>query len=50
MAMGLSPSNATDKVSLMTKRQIWLNVAGLGVLVALLGLAYWLNTWSRAVL
>jgi hypothetical protein len=38
MAMGLSPSNATDKVSLMTKRQIWQNLGGLGVLIALLGL------------
>ena len=33
----------------MTHRQIWLNLGGLGVLIALLGLAYWLNTGARAV-
>jgi len=29
-------------------RRIWLNLGGLGVLIALLGLAYWLNTGPRA--
>lgn len=33
----------------MIRKQISLNLGGLGVLVALLGLAYWLNTGSRAV-
>lgn len=33
----------------MTKRQIWLRLGGLGLLIALLGLAYWLITGSRAV-
>lgn len=33
----------------MTSRQIWLNLGGLGLLIALLGLAYWLNTGARAV-
>jgi len=33
----------------MTHRQIWLNLSGLGLLIALLGLAYWLNTGARAV-
>jgi len=49
MAMGLSPSNATDKVSLMTRRQTWLNVGGLEVLIALLELACWLNTGEQAM-
>jgi len=31
------------------QRQIWLNLGGLGVLIALLGLAYWLNTGFREV-
>jgi hypothetical protein len=33
----------------MMQRQIWLNLGGLGVLIALLGLAYWLNAGARAV-
>ncbi|MBU6435706.1 MAG: hypothetical protein KJS98_20555 [Nitrospirae bacterium] len=33
----------------MTPKQIWLNLGGLGVLIALLGVAYWLNTGARAV-
>ncbi|MEO6545113.1 MAG: hypothetical protein ABIP05_13845, partial [Nitrospiraceae bacterium] len=33
----------------MTSRQIWLNLGGLGALIALLGLTYWLNTGARAV-
>lgn len=33
----------------MTKRQIWLNLGGLGVLMALLGLVYWQHTGIRAV-
>lgn len=33
----------------MTQRQIWLNLGGLGVLIGLLALVYWLNTGSRAV-
>ena len=33
----------------MTHRQIWLNLGGLGALIALLGLTYWLHTGSRAV-
>jgi|CXWL01.1.fsa_nt_gi HEAT repeat protein len=33
----------------MTQKQIWLNLGGLGVLIALLGLAYWVNTGARAV-
>ena len=33
----------------MTHKQIWLDFAGLELLIALLGLAYWLNTGSRAV-
>lgn len=33
----------------MTYRQIWLNLGGLGVLIALLGLVYWFNTGARAV-
>lgn len=33
----------------MTQRQIWLNLGGLGVLIGLLTLVYWLNTGQRAV-
>lgn len=33
----------------MTRRQISLNLSGLGMLIALLGLVYWLNTGARAV-
>jgi len=33
----------------VTYRQIWLNLGGLGDLVALLRLAYWLNTGAQAV-
>jgi hypothetical protein len=33
----------------MTKRQIWLNLDGLKVLIALLRIAYWANTGQRAV-
>ena len=33
----------------MTNKQIWLNIGGLGLLIALLGLVYWLNTGARAV-
>jgi hypothetical protein len=33
----------------MTHKQIWQNLGGLGVLIALLELAYWLSTGSRAV-
>lgn len=33
----------------MTHRQIWLNLGGLGVLIALLGLIYWQHTGPRAV-
>lgn len=33
----------------MTKRQIWLNLGGLGLLIALLGLVYWQHTGERAV-
>ena len=33
----------------MTRNQIWLNLEELGVLIALLELAYWLSTGSRAV-
>lgn len=33
----------------MTRIQIWLNLSGLGVLIALLGLTYWLHTGPRAV-
>ena len=33
----------------MTSRQIWLNLGGLGLLISLLGLVYWLNTGARAV-
>jgi len=32
----------------MTPRQIWLSLGELGVLIALLELAYWLNTGARA--
>lgn len=32
----------------MTQKQIYMNLGGLGVLVALLGLVYWLNTGARA--
>lgn len=31
------------------QKHIWLNLGGLGVLVALLGLVYWVNTGARAV-
>lgn len=33
----------------MTRIQIWLNLSGLGVLIALLGFTYWLHTGPRAV-
>jgi|CXWL01.1.fsa_nt_gi HEAT repeat protein len=33
----------------MTQKKIWLNLGGLGLLIALLGLVYWLNTGARAV-
>jgi hypothetical protein len=33
----------------MTSHEIWLNLGGLGVLIALLELAYWLNNGARAV-
>ncbi len=33
----------------MARKQIWLNLGGLGVLIALLGLIYWLHTGARAV-
>lgn len=33
----------------MPRRQIWLNLAGLGVLIAILGVVYWLHTGARAV-
>jgi HEAT repeat protein len=33
----------------MTRRQIWLHLSGLGVLIVLLGLIYWLHTGVRAV-
>ena len=33
----------------MTHKHVWLNLGGLGVLITLLELAYWLNTGSRAV-
>lgn len=33
----------------MTQLQIWLNLGGLGVLIALPALVYWLNTGERAV-
>jgi hypothetical protein len=33
----------------MTQRQIRLHLGGLGLLIALLGLVYWLNTGARAV-
>lgn len=33
----------------MTHKQIWKNLRGLGLLIALLGLTYWLNTGARAV-
>jgi hypothetical protein len=33
----------------MTSRQLWLNLGGLGVLIALMELAYWLNTGARTV-
>ncbi|MDH4186010.1 MAG: HEAT repeat domain-containing protein [Nitrospira sp.] len=33
----------------MTRRQIWFNLAGLGLVIALMGLVYWLNTGARAV-
>jgi hypothetical protein len=33
----------------MTHKQIWQNLGGLGALIALLELAYWLSTGSRAV-
>ena len=33
----------------MTNRHIWLNLGGLGLMIALLGLVYWLNTGARAV-
>lgn len=33
----------------MSTRSIWLNLGGLGLLIALLGLVYWTNTGVRAV-
>lgn len=33
----------------MSLRQIWLNLAALGALIALLGIIYWQNTGARAV-
>ena len=33
----------------MTQKHIWLNLGGLGVLIALMGLVYWLHTGARAV-
>jgi len=33
----------------MTHKQIWLNLGGLGVLIALLGIVYWQHTGPRAV-
>jgi HEAT repeat protein len=33
----------------VTRKQIWLNLAALGVLIALLGLIYWQHTGARAV-
>ncbi len=33
----------------MAPRHIWLNLGGLGLLIALLGLVYWMNTGARAV-
>lgn len=35
--------------SVISPRHIWLNLGGLGLLIALLGLTYWLNTGARAV-
>ena len=35
--------------SVISPRHIWLNLGGLGLLIALLGLVYWLNTGARAV-
>ncbi|MEO6545110.1 MAG: hypothetical protein ABIP05_13830 [Nitrospiraceae bacterium] len=33
----------------MTTRKIWFNLDGWGVLIALLGMVYWLNTGARVV-
>ena len=40
--LGISPAP-------MAIRQIWLDLGGLGVLIALLGLIYWQHTGARTV-